>query len=270
MLIGKVSITNCCTKGEFVSNNYDAGGIIGGSWNATISIYDCQNYANIKGNYNGIGGIIGSVNGSSAKIFNSCNFGKISSPVTTHTGGGGIIGHGNNVEIKNCYNVGTIYTASTGNSYYSGLGGIFGNFTGDNLIFINLLNFGELESNSTKPFKGGILGNVSGNTATIENKLFVNCYFNNTIVEKGFGRIAGVDEGITIGKSETEIKTQAFVDELNKNIETGCPYEQENDDGTTETVTIDTTGWAKWVYNKNSYPTLDLSTKWNGTEWVKE
>lgn len=59
---------------------------------------------------------------------------------------------------------------------------------------------------------------------------------------------------------------------LNTNIENGCPYEEENTDGETETKTIDTTGWAKWVYNKNSYPTLDTTTTWDATtkEWVKE
>lgn len=66
------------------------------------------------------------------------------------------------------------------------------------------------------------------------------------------------------------MKSQDFVNELNSNIENGFSYEQENEEGVVETVTIDTIGCAKWVYNENSYPTLDLKTIWNGTTWEKK
>lgn len=53
----------------------------------------------------------------------------------------------------------------------------------------------------------------------------------------------------------TEV-TQDIIDNLNKNIE-------DDIDGT------GTTGWAKWGFDENLYPTLDITTIWNGTAWEK-
>ena len=52
------------------------------------------------------------------------------------------------------------------------------------------------------------------------------------------------------------MKSEEFVNELNTFIETGGNESN-----------IDTTGWAKWIYNENDFPTLDVKTTWNGTEW---
>ena len=59
-----------------------------------------------------------------------------------------------------------------------------------------------------------------------------------------------------IDYEETQMKSKEFVDELNTFIETGG-----NGDN------IDTTGWAKWIYHENQFPTLDVKTTWDGTEW---
>ena len=56
---------------------------------------------------------------------------------------------------------------------------------------------------------------------------------------------------------ENQMKSIEFVNELNAFIETGGNGEN-----------IDTTGWAKWLYNENEFPTLDMKTTWTGTEWI--
>lgn len=68
----------------------------------------------------------------------------------------------------------------------------------------------------------------------------------------------------SVGKSTQAIEstaltavTQTIIDNLNEYIE-------ENTDD------IDTTGWVKWVLNKNSEPTLDFKTTWDGAQWVEE
>lgn len=53
------------------------------------------------------------------------------------------------------------------------------------------------------------------------------------------------------------MKSEEFVNELNSFIET-------KGNGSN----IDTTGWAKWIYNENDFPTLDIKTIWNGTNWI--
>ena len=56
---------------------------------------------------------------------------------------------------------------------------------------------------------------------------------------------------------ENQMKSIEFINELNAFIETGGNGEN-----------IDTTGWAKWLYNENEFPTLDMKTTWTGTEWI--
>lgn len=155
---------------------------------------------------------------------------------------------------------------SGGGSFY-GIGGMAGYISDASTLVRNSVEFGEIEADNVKNV-GGMIGRLHNVSTRITDLKY--CYFKNTSITKGVG--SGISEELAIGKSETEIKSKAFVDELNKNIENGCPYEQENDDGTTTTVTIDTTGWAKWVYNENSYPTLDTTTTWDATTktWVKE
>ena len=56
---------------------------------------------------------------------------------------------------------------------------------------------------------------------------------------------------------ENQMKSIEFINELNAFIETGGNGEN-----------IDTTGWAKWLYNENEFPTLDMKTTWDGTKWI--
>lgn len=173
------------------------------------------------------------------------------------------------LEVNNCFNKGIVNSTKSVDGGFTGAGGIIGYICLGSTVIINTLTFGEFEVPGTNV--GGIIGRHQ--TYTESTKLR-NSYFENTIVKKGIG--AAMEnletENLPQGTLEVTIKSKAFVDELNKSIEDGCPYEQENTDGTTTTITIDTTGWAKWVYNENSYPTLDTTTTWDATikEWVKK
>ena len=264
---GNLKVTNCYSKGDVISNKKSAGGIIGRVWSATITINGCENYATIDSYHNGSGGMIGYVGGSTVTIRNSCNFGLITTNrKVTHHGVGGVVGaymSGNRLIIENCYNLGEIRADFKLDAGYQGAGGIISYINKSNTLIRNSINFGEI--NSKEVNMGGIIGRAQDvSTVTIDIN---RCYFKNDIIKKAVG--SGIAEELGIGKSQADTIIQGFVNELNGNIESGCPYEVENNDGTVETVKVDTTGWAKWVYNENSYPTLDLTTIWDGTQWVK-
>lgn len=268
-------ILDCYTKGNITSfsnsGNAGAGGIVGCIYNSDtegVNIDGCINFANVTAKRYGAGGIIGKADSQPITIRNCTNFGTIRVDLNSHHGGGGIIGFhgGKDTIIENCCNAGKLMSSYV-QIYYEnfwGMGGIVGNFGGT--IFIrNSVDFAQVEANLKNI--GGFIGNAYNIPA--EALDFKNCYFEYPRIIKGIGH--GIteteDELEQRRRTETHIKSEEFVNELNANIQNGCPYEQENNDGTKTTATIDTTGWAKWVYNEGAYPTLDTSTTWNGTSW---
>ena len=259
------NIYNCSTKGEVISEVSSAGGIVGKTSHVTtLRIDGCVNNAKVYGGADGSGGCIGFASQENIKIKNSSNFGEVTllrGP--SHDGVGGIAGRGDAV-IENCYNTGILKSVYAVDGFFRGAGGILGN--GKSTIN-NSVYYGKIAIEGTKQNIGGIIG--IANDVTIETIKLNKCYFNSDEVSKGIGKSAIVDE-IAIAKNTSQLKSAQFVNELNSNIENGCPYEVEKEDGTVATETIDTTGWAKWVYNSGSYPTLDLTTKWSGTEWITE
>lgn len=83
-------------------------------------------------------------------------------------------------------------------------------------------------------------------TAFSKGTTLTNCSYLNGSVTDSNASLVGYDEEY--------FKSEEYVEALNTFIE-------EN------TVDADI-GWAKWVYNEGDYPTLDLKTIWNGSEWV--
>lgn len=160
-------------------------------------------------------------------------------------------------------------------------GGFSGHINSGSLILNNCYNIGSVEGNA------GVVGRSSGGITTIYNTFIINKDENewNSLTSGGwnsptvnlnnfyyrettFKNIgAGTINGTPVSYTDANMKLQSFVYELNTNIETGWEYEEENEEGVVETKKVDTTGWAKWVYNEDGYPTLDTTTTWNGTDW---
>ena len=269
---GTCNIYNCSIKGEVKSlsrlSGSVAGGVVGHVERGTVLLIDsCINYAKVISSYNGAGGCLGYNWQATVGIKNTCNYGEVrTTGSATHDGIGGFVGRTNvpkETVIENCYNMGVVTTTLSVTGGFRGAGGFVGN---GYATINNSVHYSSIEIEEAKQNVGGIIG-VANNQTTETIKLNL-CYFNIDDVTKGIGKSA-VTEEIALGKTTIELQTEAFVNELNNNIESGCPYEVTNDDGTTEIVKVDTTGWAKWVYNENSYPTLDLTTTWDGTQWVK-
>lgn len=200
--------------------------------------------------------------------------------INTKGSAGGITAYSRNCTFTNCIN----YTNITTNSFSTG--GISGYEFNDGSKFINCSNYGTINDGSSG---AGILGwdwsmhskiynclnagkvnvgivtdDYSNNNTELTN--VVNYGESNTMVSKAISKIkncfhllqetsSSANEYITI-YDETKMKSKEFVDELNTFIETGGNGNN-----------IDTTGWAKWIYHENDFPTLDTKTTWNGTEW---
>ena len=277
------TIKNLTISGNITATKYSAG-IVGEASYEYIVLENLVNYVNVTAN-NSTGGIVGRTFGASGIIkFDKCiNYGNMISKGAT----GGVLGegYGRTIEIKNCANYGKLENLSQYS--YCGTGGIMGGGYNPTVKIYNSHNSGELLGNSR-------VAGIYGHSATENYRNVLANVYNVGKAEKYTwtpGGLAGQDSrfanvinsyylsiyqyGIGWGSviagtqyTEEKIKAIDFVNELNANIENSCSYEQENDDGTTTTVTIDTTGWAKWVYNSGWYPTLDTSTTWNGSSWV--
>lgn len=240
-----------------VTADNSAGGITGRTFDSSdiIKFDKCINYGNITSK-GATGGVVGEGYGRTMEIKNCANYGKVENLAQYSYGGtGGIMGGGYNPQVKiyNSYNCGDLL----GNSRVAG---IYGHSATTEYINVlaNVYNVGKAEKYTWTP--GGLAGQDS-RFANVINSYYISTY------QYGIGWgsvIAGTQY------TEEKMKTIDFVNELNNNIEKGCPYEKENEDGTTTTATIDTIGWAKWVYNIGGYPTLDTSTVWDGDSWQKK
>ena len=194
---------------------------------------------------------------------------------------GGISARGRNVTFINC-----VYYANIKGVNSARIGGISGVEYSDGSKFINCANYGTITGefnaggilcwdwsmhskiyncfNAGKVNVGIVIDNYSDNNTELVN--VVNYGESNEMASKQISKIKNcfhllqgtnslTNEYITI-YDEIKMKSEEFVNELNTFIET-----RGNESN------IDTTGWAKWIYNENNFPTLDVKTTWNGTEW---
>ena len=192
----------------------------------------------------------------------------------------GISGSGAGVTFINCVNKVNVKVNNTS----AFVGGIAGSAYEESKL-INCINHGKIEGGR---FNAGILGwdwskssliynciNGNDSTVAITRNIYTDDKIQifNTI---NTGKCASVTagninqikncfnlKGSAIGNEyiidyeETQMKSKEFVDELNTFIET---------EGNGEN--IDTEGWAKWIYNENNFPTLDMKTTWDGAKWI--
>ncbi len=262
-------VKNCKNYGtiEITGNDYGysgVGGIVGHQGNKQISL--CENYGKIIGAPRA-GGILGSAGSQEIYISNCINEGDVinnKNGSNYSTGTGGILGAQESVgklSIINSYNKGSI----TGKLNEGGIIGVVsGTSWGTNLStnIINCYNIGKVYSEGTA---GGIVGRQD--TVSAQNYLYIeNTYNLGTTVGKQVGNVIGriytdsrtevktevnnvyysLNPSIGVGtltsgeatlKSESEIKSQTFVDLLNSNIGTNAE-------------------WKRWKLGTNGYPTF--------------
>ena len=225
-------ITSQLNGGE-ISNCYNtvtinapiAGGIVGlTAQNGTV--VNCYNTGVLTGT-SGAGGIIGNTL-TNSKVINCYNKGTISTNINV----GGIIGvTAINSTIANCYNTGDI--TSTGNSAV--VVGIVVSADANSKV-LNCYNTGNLTGNGVY----GIAAQISGE--------YKNCYYLNDNIEFGIPGVTD-SEGILVGMTEEEMKTQDFANLLNANK-----------------PTVDAITMADWSFAQNTYPYLNMVTEMENRE----
>lgn len=275
----EVIIKQLTIKGNVTSRNSSAGGLIGfcqgySGGNVIINISNVYNFVNVKAE-KGAGGLIGKTYcGPKISIDYCYNTGKIQGKTCV----GGIIGiratdsYTGFYNIKNSYNIGTLSGTTVGglvsnmgncrtvkisikNSYSDNdienattVGGIVNSIScrdatdTDRGSFINVCNFNSLK-NIEKV--GGILYKYSNGNITQQY-----VYYPNTITSAIYSDATNTD---AIAMDIDYMKTQQFMDTLNKNIEE-----------------LNEEGLAKWIIGGDGNPTLDFNTVWNGENWATE
>ena len=246
-------IANCYNKAN-ISAEGIAGGVVAQTWES-ITIEDCYNVGAITSQSgDGVGGVAGFFGYEEGmSVMNRCyNTGTIKG-----RGPGGVVGIANTAIIKNVYNLGNILNVTTTDGIC--IGGIVAEVQGADIY--NSYNAGNIE------FKAAMyIGGIAGHTYS----KMINCYnIGNIAREKGYQLVDGVaatveveklyyvQEGTPpvksndvynpelsqspelIAKPLSYMKSQAFVDELNSNI-------QGRDD------------LVRWKMGPNGYPTLDI------------
>ena len=229
------------------------------------------NYASVTGVAHA-GGLIadreGEIGGNTS-IKNCANYGTITcTDMWTYMGAGGFFGRAKaDINLENCVNYGIIKcTPISTHTNASGIGTVFGYSDRGTLNAKNIISVGAITpANPSGTRFGAIGGRISSNFTAM-------CYYYKIgIANSNFGLSTGAEtvEINVEGKDEAYLKSQAFVNKLNGLIETGKTT-YIDDEEVEQEVTIDTTGYAKWKYNAGDYPTLDLTTKWDGEKWVKQ
>ena len=236
----------------YVNREYKAG-LFGDCWEAKIENITVKGYVAVKNDLSSqivqAGGI--TARSRNSKFINCTNYTNIKDTKGSRIGGISGVEYNGGSEFINCANYGNItkeissnnagilgWDWSVGSKIYNCFNagtvnnGIFCNVNG-NLLVINSVDYGK--SNSMIPSK------------TIEVS---NCF---KLIQES---ILETNPNVVIYE-ENQMKSIEFINELNAFIETGGNGED-----------IDTTGWAKWLYNENEFPTLDMKTTWTGTEWI--
>ncbi len=240
------SIENCVNYGK-LSGQARLGGILACACNDS-KVIKCINYGKIEQNYNNdAGGIIGYHRYGDVKLISNINYGEVGNNGRT----GGVVGltssgDWNNIiklTILNCANYGKIHS----NSHYTG--GIIGNkdtICKKNVTLINnCFNAGEITASNSNKAKT-IVGYIGRDTT--EN------YYHELYNVYGTGNFMGAEVATEYNKGEAstktleEMKTEAFVDLLNINVNT-YNEEHKNEEGFVQLN--------KWKYNVGNYPTFE-------------
>ena len=149
---GSVTITNCHVTGAINSEIFSAGIVANAGMSGTIKIDKCNSSVNIttKGNS---GGIVGQSN-TSLEISNSYNSGNITDTFSGYIGG--LVGKADtSLKISNSYNSGNL----SAHGYIGGLVGM-----GNNVQIVNSFNVGTVENtNEFTSTYGSLVGYGSGN-----------------------------------------------------------------------------------------------------------
>lgn len=237
----------------YVNREYKAG-LFGSCWSAKIENITVKGYVAVKNDLSSqmvqAGGI--TAYSRNSKFINCTNYANIKDTKGSRIGGISGVEYNDGSEFINCANYGNItkeissnnagilgWDWSVGSKIYncSNAGktnnGIFCNISNTNLIVMNSLDYGALSSM------------IPSKTIEVSN-----CF---KLIQES---ILETNPNVVIYE-ENQMKSIEFVNELNAFIETGGNGEN-----------IDTIGWAKWLYNENEFPTLDMKTTWTGTEWI--
>ena len=226
----EVKIENCSNYGEIKGIKCTAG-IVGTSPGKTL-IENCRNEGIINnlGQNSDTGGIIAWQSVGTLNIINSYNLGTLKG--NGKNGGiiGSIAGYAWNIEIKtnisNSYNAGEIELGNI----CGGLIGLQGTSAAKNYLYINnSYDLGKIVGKQT----GNIVGVITTDSRTDTKTEFTNVYYP---LDPAIGT-GSLTSGEATLKTETEIKSQAFVDLLNSNIGTN-------------------TDWKKWKLGNDGYPTF--------------
>lgn len=234
------NIENCTNYGT-VSGITIVGGIVGCNL-ADITINNCINKGNLTFigkssiDENAIGGILGK-NASKMEINNSFNQGNVEGKEKAG-GAGGIIGlaattnYGGIIEtnINNCFNIGII-KYNDYNDISGGIVGQQGRFCATN--YLKIENCWSIGNNNNF---GGIIGIISKSATETKTEINNSYYISTKSIISDNNNINTVNNAMQ--KSEKEIKSQEFVNILNKNIE-------------------EHTLWKKWKLEENRYPIFE-------------
>ena len=199
-------IENCSNSASVTSETSGYVGGINGSNHGRI--IDSFNNGRVEGVFN-VGGIAGG-NAEDGIIEYCYNLGEVigTGEEATSEGGtrsGGISGHTFG-KINSCYNIGNI------KSEHSECGGISGSIL-DNAEISNCYNIGEIYNQGTN--LGNIVGGIYNNIAKVSN-----CYFSREICDfPGYGMEKTIALMETIERTINYMKTNSFVNDLNKNEE---------------------------------------------------
>ena len=229
------TIEKCYNTGEVVGTSSYVGGIAGANQGGTVN--ECYNRGKIIGK-GYLGGIVGY--SSIGEIYNCYNNGDIEGSGVFV---GGIVGRIDNGTAENCYN-----KADISNTNYH-TGGITGCVFSD----AELKNCYNTGKNTGLGVVGGICGQQKG---TIRD-----CYYLLNSAEALYGSNAGtVIESSS--KTETEMKSQAFVTTLNTLTTTTTNTDAETGE---EITTTSTTTQNVWVFDakkiNDGYPILSWQAK---------
>ena len=226
----ETEINNCINYGK-ITGLHNSGGILATA-RCDVTIRDCKNLGmiSISGNNKVVGGIVAWKSNKTLEIINSENKGNIKGTREC----GGIIGSASgagwdsilDTYIYNCYNTGKIQT----DNIAGGIIGQQGTTAAQNHVYINnSYNLGKTVGKQI----GNIIGVILTSTNTDTKTEFTNVYYS---LEPAIGTGSPTSGEETL-KTETEIKSQTFVDLLNSNIGTN-------------------TNWKKWKLGNDGYPTF--------------
>lgn len=213
----------------------DAGGIVGwsyGGMDTTKSLTArCVNYGDVSyvpSRFDAhVGGIVGrKQNGLLYWIFDCVNYGTIIG------GQGGICGKG---RCSNCVNFGNVISET---GYAFGIG---------NLGADNVVNYGNISYD-----KRAAIGYDASTSGT---SIWKNCYYLNTTCNWGVYGKSDSQSGCK-AMSEEEMKSQTFLNELNKNAKAFRNYTSQDWGGTKYVPSYK--DFSQWKFGKNGFPTLEF------------